>query len=209
MHRRHSAALLGLPFAVAAALSCGRDPLERVCPDIAAGDLVITEIRGKQSDPADTYGQWIEVYNPTDAAIPLGGITFYLYKLDGSGDFRFLIRDLDAEVPAGGYAVLAGEAAGDKDFATYTFTSDEDGSLYAAAIIEVYSCENEVDRMLYRSLPALGTLSLDGAVPPSAELNDTTDDPIWCVDATPPDPNEPKIELGIRGTPGEANRPCM
>ena len=36
--------------------------IEYVCPDVAAGDLVITEVRGEQSSP-DTYGQWIEVYN--------------------------------------------------------------------------------------------------------------------------------------------------
>ncbi|MCB9704194.1 MAG: lamin tail domain-containing protein [Myxococcales bacterium] len=184
-----------------------REPLDRICPTLDAGALVITEIRGPQSG-ADTYGEWIELYNATDAPIRLGGITVTLYKLDGSGEFRFMVRDPDAEIAAGGYAVLAGESAADKDFVTYEYSSDEDGSLYAAAFVEVYSCEVLIDKMFYRALPSVGTLSLDGATTPDAAANESTDDPVWCVDETPLAPGEPATELGIRGTPGEANRPC-
>ena len=207
MSRRYHMLRLAGALAFAAALSCARAPLERICPDLQVGDLVVTEIRGKQAD-VDTYGEWIELYNATDETIALGGISVDLYKLDGSGDFHFIVRDADVEIPPRGYAVLAGAVAADKNFTSYAYDGDEHGSLYAGAFIEVYSCEREIDSMLYRALPDLGTLNLDGAAEPDAEENNSTDDPIWCADTTPADPNEPQIELGIRGTPGEANRPC-
>jgi len=206
MSRRHCIHL-ACSIAFAAGLCCARAPLERICPALAPGDLVVTEIRGKQDD-VDTYGEWIELYNATDEPIPLGGISVNLIKLDGSGDFHFLVRDPDVEIAARDYAVLSGTVAADKPFTTYAFGDEEDASLYDGAFVEIYSCEDEVDRMLYRSLPDQGTWSLDGASEPDAEDNDSTDDPIWCVDATPADPMGPMIEFGIRGTPGEANRPC-
>jgi len=206
MSRRHSIPLVSA-IALTAGLCCTRAPLERICPDLSPGDLVITEIRGKQAG-VDTYGEWIELYNTTDEAIPLGGIAVELYKLDGSGDFRFIVRDDEVEIPARGYAVLSGVVAADKPFTTYAYGDEIDANLYAGAFVEVYSCENEVDQMFYRALPAEGTLSLDGAVQPDADDNDSTDDGRWCTDSTPADPNEPVVDLGIRGTPGEANRPC-
>jgi hypothetical protein len=51
--------------------ACVRDPLADGCPDLAEGDLVITEMRGPQSG---SYRQWIEVYNPSDAPIPAAGL---------------------------------------------------------------------------------------------------------------------------------------
>ncbi|HFE47112.1 MAG TPA: lamin tail domain-containing protein, partial [Nannocystis exedens] len=152
---------LASTIAFAAALSCARAPLERICPELQVGDLVVTEIRGKQAG-ADTYGEWIELYNATDEAIDLGGISVDLFKLDGSGEFHFIVRDADVEIPPRGYAVLAGAVAADKNFTSYAYDSDEDGSLYAGAFVEVYSCEHMIDSMLYRALPNLGTLSLDG-----------------------------------------------
>ncbi|MEZ4450289.1 MAG: lamin tail domain-containing protein [Nannocystaceae bacterium] len=187
--------------------ACVRDPLPRICPELAAGSLVITEIRGSQAG-ADTYGQWIEIYNATDEAISLAGLSLRAIKTDGSGDFEFLIRDDDATIGPGAYAVLGGAGAEGKDFVTYEFDAEEQRDLYDAGILELYSCDALIDRVLYRGLPAEGTLSLDGAVPPDADANDDSADPIWCVDATGPQPGEPMTELGIRGTPGETNRPC-
>lgn len=184
--------------------ACVRDPIERICPDLAPGDLVVSEFRGPQTG-ADSYGQWIEVYNAGDEAIDLAGVRLVLRKLDGSGDFHFLVRDHEAAVDAGAYAVF-GNTEG-KDFTTYVFTSDAESDLYAAAILEIYSCERLVDTMIYRSLPSVGTLSLDGKSPPDAAANDDSDLG-WCVDDVPPSPDEPITDLGVRGTPGEANRPC-
>ena len=47
---------------VALVAACTRAPLEVPCPDLRAGDLVISELRGEQSG-TDTRGQWVELYN--------------------------------------------------------------------------------------------------------------------------------------------------
>lgn len=198
------AALLGLVLGPA----CVRDPLPRVCPTIEAGALVITEIRGSQTG-ADTYGQWIEIYNASDADIDLVGLSLRGIKTDGAGDFEFLVRDPDVTLGPGEYAVLAGVGAGGHDFAAYDFSDEEGRSFYSSGILSLYSCDALVDRVLYRGLPATGTLALDGAVTPDAAANDDSADPIWCVDQTPAQPGEPMTELGLRGTPGESNRPCL
>ena len=197
------ACVLGSALAAAA---CVRDPLDRLCPDHAPGDLVVTEIRGPQTG-ADSYGQWIELYNATDRPIDLAGVSLTLRRLDGSGDFRFMVRDPEARVEPRAYAVLGGARAEDKPFVTYDFTDDASGNFYAAALLDLYTCEARVDAMLYRALPSVGTLSLDGAREPDAAANDDADVG-WCTDDAPPAPGEPITELGVRGTPGEANRPC-
>lgn len=193
---------------VLAAAACVRDPLPKVCPAIEAGALVITEIRGPQSG-ADTYGQWIELYNASDAPIDLVGLSLRGIEIDGAGDFEFLVRDPEVTLEPGAYAVLAGVGAGDHDFVDYDFSGEEGRSFYPAGILELSSCDVLVDRVLYRALPATGTLALDGAAPPDADANDDSAEPIWCVDQTPAQPGEPMTELGLRGTPGETNRPCM
>ena len=44
--------------------------------------------------------------------------------------------------------------------------------------------------------------ALDGAVPPDADLND--DHERWCADER----EGPPTEIGLPGSPGEANPPC-
>lgn len=199
-----SLALLGPALVL---LACAREPIDRVCPDLLPGDLVITELRGKQSG-ADSYGQWIELYNAADRPIELGGVVIELRRLTGAGDYRFMVRDPDLTVEPGEYVVLGGLTAEGKAHVDYSYSGDLPGDLYAAAFIDLYTCGELVDGLFYRALPALGTYSLDGAQPPDAARNDDPDGGAWCTDDAPPAPGEPVTELGIRGTPGEANRPC-
>ena len=52
--------------AAVVALAClPRDGVPAVCPQVAQGDLVVSELRGPQ-EGADSFGQWIEVFNASD-----------------------------------------------------------------------------------------------------------------------------------------------
>ncbi|NOZ01256.1 MAG: hypothetical protein GXP54_05130 [Deltaproteobacteria bacterium] len=60
---------------------CARGPLEAVCPNIAAGGLAVSEVRGNQSG-LDTWGQWIEIYNSTAVPVEAGGLVLRLTDAD-------------------------------------------------------------------------------------------------------------------------------
>ncbi|MBA3546087.1 MAG: lamin tail domain-containing protein, partial [Nannocystis sp.] len=166
--------------AIVLTIACVRDPLPSVCPRFDAGDLVVTELRGAQ---AGSYRQWIEIYNASDAALPLAGLRITLYHLenDGSETFAaFFVRDEALELPAGDYLVIGGGDPAEIDYIDYDYTPDhhttsdpnKPASLFASATIELLACDTVVDRVVYTGLPAAGTLALDGSAEPSAATND-------------------------------------
>ena len=55
-------------LAILGLVGCARDPVDAVCPQLTAGDLVLTEVRGPQN-PEDTDGPWIELFNATNDSI--------------------------------------------------------------------------------------------------------------------------------------------
>ena len=186
-------------------IGCARDPLDWQCPSLSPGDLVVTEVRGEQSG-ADTYGQWIELYNAASANIDLYGLEVGLLRPDGGAEGRILVRDPDVVVAAGGYVVLGRFADAEPAHIDYGYELDFTSDLYDSAAIDVIACGTQVDRVVYHNLPNLGTLSLDGAIaPPSAAAND--DEASWCVDDNDDQPDA--SELGIRGTPGQGNIACL
>lgn len=193
--------LIGLGVATVATVACVRDPLPSACPELAPGDLVVTEIRGKQTG---SYRQWIEVYNTTDAPIAVAGLRLTLTQFDGVGAQTFIVRDEALDLPPGAYLVLGSGDPAAIDYIDYDFSVDQPGDFYSGAALELTSCETVVDALIY-NLPAEGTLALDGAAAPDAAAND--DSKVgWCTDDRPSE--GPQTEIGIRGTPGGANPPC-
>lgn len=192
---------IALASALVPTLACVRDPLPSACPELTAGDLVVTEIRGSQTG---SYHQWIEIYNASDADIPIAGLRVTLTQFDGDGSQTFVVRDEALELPAGAYLVLGSGDPATIDYIDYDYSVDQPSDLYAGATLELTSCETVVDRLIY-TLPEVGTLALDGAAPPSAAAND--DSKVgWCVDDRASE--GPQTQIGIRGTPGGANPPC-
>lgn len=166
---------------------CSRDPAESLCPDVAPGELVVTEVRGPQ-DPA--AGPWIELYNASGAAVDLEGMKVRFRKRDGSGESAVLVRR-STVVAAGDYAVLGlFTDAARPDHIDYGFAVDYVGTWLSGAAIDVETCGARVDRADYDSLPATGTYAFGGA--PDAERNDLPAS--WCTDAV--------------GSPGAANPAC-
>ncbi len=185
---------------------CVRDSLDWACPNVGPGDLVVTEIRGKQSDSNDTYGQWIEFYNGADRALDLYGVQLWVQRLDGGAEGRIIIRNEGLMLSAGDYAVVGRFPPTDlPPHVDYGYLEDFSSDLYNGGAIDIMACGERIDRVIYRDLPSSGTLALDGAIdPPNADAND--DETRWCQDDAEDNPDP--TEMGIRGTPGEGNITC-
>ena len=180
-----------------ALVACTRDPETRICPDVAVGDIVVTEIAGKQTGD-DTLVPWVELYNASGTTIDFEGLRFRLRKLDGTEIDTFLIRR-SLSVAAGDYAVLGmAPDGGNENYIDYGFGPDFAASWPSAAAIDVISCDLQVDKAQWPDLPNIGTYSM-GKSPPTSELNDFPAN--WCTDATPNIGSAP-------GTPKRMNHAC-
>ena len=170
---------------------CEREPLPALCPALAEGDLVVSEVSGAQTGGVPEQ-QWIELYNASGGELSLEGLHLVLQTLDGGSVGDILVRDPALTVAAGDYVVL-GRAAVAAAPLDYGYLPDFDRSPFSTAAIDLYGCDGTlVDRAIYRDLPGQGTLSVSGAAAPSAAANEDAAD--WCVDAT--------------GSPGQANLEC-
>ena len=187
----HSAVLCALSI-IATQAGCEREALPLLCPGVADGEIVVTEVRGKQSGADDT-DQWIELYNASGGEIALEGLQLVIQTLDGGRAARIIVRSPDVRVAAGDYAVLGhtfeGMELAEMD---YGYRADMESDLYDTAAIDVISCGQLVERAIYRNLPATGTWAFSGPSVPDAAANN--DEGSWCVDDI--------------GTPGQANLEC-
>ena len=170
---------------------CARETAPRLCPDLAPGELVVSEIHGTPS-PADGNPEWVELYAVT--ATDLEGIKIRFRRLDGSSEIDVLVRH-SVPVAAGDYAVLGlVDDAALPPYMDYGFLADFQQGWLSAAAIDVETCTELVDRAQYSSLPGSGTFSL-GTNPPDATANDDTG--AWCDDTST-----------ANGTAGQPNITC-
>ncbi|NJK33306.1 MAG: lamin tail domain-containing protein [Deltaproteobacteria bacterium] len=180
------------------------------------GELVISELRGDQEGD-DSFGHYIELYNAAARSVDLQGVR--VRARGASGDvIEFFVRD-ELEIPAGAHVVL-GPGVPDEpamwiDYAVgWDITNSPDPDKYprtllaeASGIIEVESCGELIDEVVYAGLPSAGTFACGSVdAPPDALANDDTNTGCWCVDAAEADPDFPLFGLGLPGTPGRANR---
>jgi hypothetical protein len=172
---------------------CVRDPVAAVCPDLAPGDLAVTEIRA--SGTGDTLGSWVELYNASGQALDLKGVELRFRKPDGSSETDVTVRR-SLPVGAGAYVVLglfSDDDAVRPAYVDYGFVADFHVSWPSGSALDIDACGTKIDRVQYDSLPSSGTYSL-GSTPPTADANDFATN--WCTDATP------------AGTPQHANITC-
>ena len=167
---------------------CARDPVD-TCPNIVAGDLVVTEVR---SDDDETNGSWIELFNASGGTLELEGARIRFRRKDGSSEIPVLIRR-PLSVAADDYVVLGRYLDGMQPaHVDYGFGEDFEETWLGAAAIDLEACGERIDLAQYDALPDEGTYSL--GTPPDATTNDLPTS--WCFDATP------------AGTPGAANTAC-
>ncbi|MCA9717862.1 MAG: hypothetical protein H6713_13115 [Myxococcales bacterium] len=167
--RKHLLWLVG----VLSVTGCIREPLEVTC--LEDGALVVTELRlAKQGG---SFSEWVELYNPTDAAVPLAGVTIAVTAED---DFRpeerrLLILAKDdgglRELGPGEYAVV-GEYTPDSKFLSFHYNrdvvvgADEDGEPIREAHKRVVRGDGELASELLvlpedDEEPAVGALALE------------------------------------------------
>jgi hypothetical protein len=187
-----------LAILTAALCACERDEEEALCPDVAVGGLIITEVRGPQT-PADAVnGEWIEIYNASGKNLDMQGVRVRFRKKDGSSEIPIIVR-ASTPVAAGGYVVL-GLFLNDETrppHVDYGFAGDFTQSWLAAAAVDVETCGTRIDRAVYDVLPKMGTFSFGAA--PNADMND--DLRLWCTNAA-------MMGTAYPGTPKQANPPC-
>ncbi len=189
---------------------CEREPAPDICPQIGVGDLVVSEVRGEQTDDNSNLdqGQWIELYNASSGAIDLHGLQLLFRKVDGSAEGRVIVRR-PVSVAAGARVVVSWfpddalpahvDYGWNPDFLN---SSGNAASLFDNGVIDVLACDLRIDRVRPEDLPAAGTWSLD-VEPPDATAND--DAAAWCTDST--DDADPGT-IGLPGTPRASNHPC-
>ncbi len=103
------------------------------CGSLSAQNLVINElmqsnIENIMDDIKEFPDSWVELYNPTDAAINLKD-----YKISNKDKVKKAWQLPDQEVPAGGYAVIYCDKEGKEDnrlHADFRLESGKDGNLY-------------------------------------------------------------------------------
>jgi hypothetical protein len=162
-------------------------------PPSAPPPLVISEFLADPKAVSDNTGEWIELFNPTSAAVNLRN--WQLADLDG--EVHTIAADL--LIAPGGYVVLGrsadlahnGGAAINYVYTSFTLanTSDE--------ILLIAPDGSEVDRVLWGGVTGVAITA--GA---SLERNIFADPATW-VTATTPWPGSP----GDKGTPGAAYLP--
>lgn len=185
--------------------ACTREPAEELCPAAVAGDLVVTELR---ADQGGTYPQFVELYNASGLTLDLEGTVVDVLSIDGGTHLRLLVR-APLPVADGGYVALSDAATLEgRPYLAYTFGADfeQNGThkdLPSAGRITVSACGETIDQLDFEGVPSEGTYSL-GADPPTADANDV--DGAWCADTTP---SSDTTEIGLPGTPGAANTPCV
>jgi hypothetical protein len=186
---------VGLSVVLASA-ACARSPAEAVCPELASGELVVTELRGPQM-PADAAGAWVELYNASGRRLDLAGLELRFRRVDDSGTISVLVRRA-LDVRADAYTVLGlFDDADPPAHVDYGFLNDFRTDWLPRAAVEVVSCGATVDQMYYDALPVQGTYSLGGV--PDASNNDVSTS--WCYDGTQSGSASP-------GTPRSANIAC-
>lgn len=193
---------------------------------------MITEVRGPQTG-GDNRGQWFEVYNASGSEVDLRGLRVEFFDLQGGRPEPkrpILMRANDLTVPPGGYVTLGNHDPNiqpefvDYSFIVDYFTDADEGDtddlgfgddvvrqpkdFLRAGRIDMSACGVLIDRLRYTDLPSQGTLSLDGSTEPDAEANDDPNN--FCTNDAEEvlEPGEPRIYIGLPGTPQEENPPC-
>ena len=166
------------------------------------GDFVITEFLADSVAVPDVAGEWVEVYNASDAAISL--LDFELH--DDGGDSWFIDEDLI--VPPGARAVLArnadyltnGGVVAAHEYSNFVLDDTTDQIVLTFLGLEVDRVD--YDLTLYPIATSSRSLSFD----PAQGLGDAVlnDDPYaWCSSSTPV--AAPGSDFG---TPGGPNDTC-
>jgi hypothetical protein len=165
------------------------------------GELVISEIMSNSPGTEDHAQEWIEVHNPTGAAVDLLGVEVLYGSTCGSA--TALVGAGCLTVPAGGYVVLAGSAdaaanGGVAPLATFGGSGLRNDA--GCVALRVQDTQVEVDRATYGVSVDGRAFSLD---PGRLDAAANDDQAAWCAATAS------YGSAGGYGTPGAANPACQ
>lgn len=176
---------------------CGAAPPDDrdLCATWLPGDLVITEVL-VDPEGADTGREYIELFNPGDRTVELGGLTLYTIA---SSEKKVTIGD--AQVLPGAYFVLADAGIQPpRSGVDYTWGDGFGALMNARGVIGIRCGAAVIDEVSYGRTQPGRARELDGALPPDAIAND--DESAWCDAETAIASSEDF------GTPGGPNQAC-
>jgi len=172
-------------------------------PPVLPGDIVVTEIMidpgGIAERPPDADGEWLELFNPTDATISLAG-----WELEDEGGFPAFIFGEGVEIEPSARLVVGTNNDGQANGGVTVDVVAPDIRLNnQEGFVELRAGAAVIDRVAWSrpDWPVLagGAISLD-PTKHSAAANDLPGN--WCTSSRAFRPR------GDRGTPGGRNPPC-
>ena len=171
----------------------------RILDDVLTGELIVTEVMNNPYGVGDDVGEWLEIFNNSDAAIDLNEL-----EVSDGGDDSFTVTE-SLLIPSREHIVLAlnmDTALNGGVTASFAYT----GFILSNSSDEVILSHNSriLDEMVYSAdlgygMSAGKSLSLDVD---KYDFNDNDLADSWC-----PSPSEFGT-LGDFGTPGEMNPTC-
>ncbi len=183
-------------------VGCAREPLttETGCEEVLPGDIVITEIHANP-DGSDGDGEYIELFNASEGALELQGLTLVSSREDGTGAAEH--RFEEGRIEANDYFVLGRAPAQSLPaHVDYSF-GDALGSLRNSDAALVIRCgETVIDAVRYAGTRDGHALELDGRLFPDEGSNDEGGH--WCFAPETATETFP----GNFGTPGGPNSEC-
>lgn len=188
---------------VGALTACGPADQEGSCKDtLLAGDLVITEVfadyqAADGGTGADEGKEWIEIYNASDRAVELRGLTVVHGRPDGSRPKSHVMDDVTI---APGQFFTMGNSTQDllPVYIDYGYSADL-GDLFNAdgGKLALQCGDAVIDSAIYDSVEPGHSRQLTAAQPPDYTVNDTLAN--WC------EASSTEFEAKNYGTPGQDN----
>lgn len=171
------------------------------------GDIVITEIMGDPDAVSDSTGEWVELYNTTSSKLSLFSLVFEDSETGRASD-AYTIMNWNAEIPAGGYAVLVRStdtAQNGGIQGAYNYNGGHLKNSPSGMTLRLVRQNGTVVDEAYYGEPTTGEsqqLSFDkyaqGASNPAGNNDSSTN---WCAPTS-------TYSSGDKGTPGSDNRTC-
>jgi hypothetical protein len=183
--------------------ACGPDSPSGACKDsLLPGDLVITEVFADYAAPTGGTGtdegkEWFEIYNNSDRAVSLKGVTVVHARPDGSKPNSHTMTDVT--VGPGQFFTL-GNATSDlvPPYIDYGYSADLGDFFNSDGGKLTLKCgDDELDSAIYDSVKSGHSRQFSNAGPPDYTLND--DQANWC------EAKDTEFEPKNFGTPGEDN----
>ncbi len=183
--------------------ACGPDESSGPCKDnLVAGDLVITEVFADYAAPdggtgTDDGKEWFEVYNNSERAISLKGLTVVHSRPDGASPKSHTMADVT--IAPGQYFTL-GNSTSDlvPAYVDYGYSADLGGLFNSDGGKLALKCgDSEIDSAMYELVKSGRSRQLSNLGPPDYTANDDLAN--WC------EAKDTEFEPNNFGTPGEDN----